>query len=108
MTAGEENLGLTACLAEYEALRNEIAWLIDHALHIQNYAIGITAGLYPAAALVYRAAPLLVVPLLLTVPLPLSVLGFLYFRQSASRPARTMIRELRRWQLAESSEKLCR
>jgi len=52
VTAGEENLGLTACLAEYEALRNEIAWLIDHALHIQNYAIGITAGLYPAAALV--------------------------------------------------------
>ncbi len=82
--AGEhaEDTSLTAALAEYAALRSEIEWLIAHGAQLQNYTIGITLGLFPAAAFILQQrSPAFLVGLLLFAPIALSLLGLLYFRQ---------------------------
>jgi hypothetical protein len=68
-------------LAEYEALRNEIEWLIKEASQYQNYALGLVALLPPGFALVLdtRQAWLLVPAALFAVP-AFCLLGFLFFR----------------------------
>ena len=75
-------LTLEAALAEYQALRAEIAWLIEHGAQLQNYAIGLAIGLFPVAAFILdKQSPAFMIGLLLMAPLALCLLGLLYFRQ---------------------------
>ena len=69
-------------LAEYEALRAEIAWLIEHGAQLQNYAIGLAVGAFPVAAFILdKQNATFLIGLLLMLPLALCLLGLLYFRQ---------------------------
>lgn len=79
--ATNEN-ALTAALAEYQSLRAEIRWLIEHGTQLQNYAIGLSVGVFPVVAFILeKSSVVLLVGLLLLLPLILSLLGVLYFRQ---------------------------
>jgi hypothetical protein len=73
---------LTAALAEYQSLRSEISWLIEHGTQLQNYAIGLSIGIFPVAAFVLeKSSPVFLLGPLLVLPTILSLLGILYFRQ---------------------------
>jgi hypothetical protein len=71
---------LAPLLAEYEALRREIEWLIRDANQYQSFAFGLIAVLPPAIGILLENTPLLLLPALLMVPLPFCLLGFLFFR----------------------------
>lgn len=74
--------GLNAALAEYEALRAEIAWLIEHSVQLQNFAIGLAVGIFPLVTFfLEKEKPAVLVGVLLSLPIALSLLGALYFRQ---------------------------
>lgn len=83
--AGREAQGssaLAAALAEYQSLRDEIAWLIEHGAQLQNYSIGLAVGLFPVAAFILQnRSTAFLVGLLVAVPIVFSLLGLLYFRQ---------------------------
>lgn len=72
---------LEAHLAEYQALRAEIEWLIEHGNQYQNFAIVLLSGLAALIAWVLDTSPGLLVPSLLVAPFVFCLLGFLYFRQ---------------------------
>lgn len=73
---------LIAALAEYDALRIEIAWLIEHGGQLQNYAIGLSVGILPVVTVILQTGKAgLLVGVLLSLPIALSLLGLLYFRQ---------------------------
>jgi hypothetical protein len=77
-----DGAALTAALAEYTALRSEIEWLIAQGAQLQNYAIGITLGLFPTAAFILeKRSSAFLAGLLIFAPIALSLLGLLYFRQ---------------------------
>lgn len=81
-TSPEESPALKAVLAEYEALRSEMAWLINHGAQLQNYAIGLSLGVFPVATFVLQnSSAVFLIGLLLALPVALSLLGLLYFRQ---------------------------
>jgi len=81
-TSPEADSALKAVLAEYDALRREIAWLIDHGAQLQNYAIGLSLGVFPVATFVLQnSKAVFLIGLLLALPVGLSLLGLLYFRQ---------------------------
>jgi hypothetical protein len=78
----DDSIALTAALAEYEALRNEIAWLIEHSAQLQNYAIALSVGILPVVTFFLdKDRPAVLVGVLLSLPIALSLLGALYFRQ---------------------------
>jgi hypothetical protein len=78
----ERSSALTAVLAEYDALRSEIAWLIAHGAQLQNYAIGLSLGAFPIATFVLQnSSAVFLIGLFLALPVGLSLLGLLYFRQ---------------------------
>jgi len=72
---------LSVWLAEYQALRTEIEWLIRDANQYQNFAIALLGAVTAAIAWVFEKAPTLIVPTLLVVPFLFCLLGFLFFRQ---------------------------
>jgi hypothetical protein len=72
---------IDAHLAEYEALRNEIEWLIRDASQYQTYALGLIAILPPAfALLVDTRQSWLLVPSLLLASAAFALFGYLFFR----------------------------
>ena len=72
---------LSVWLAEYQALRTEIEWLIRDANQYQNFAIALLGAVTAAIAWVFEKAPTLIVHTLLVVPFLFCLLGFLFFRQ---------------------------
>lgn len=100
----EASSALAAALAEYESLRGEIGWLIEHGAQLQNYAIGLAVGLFPVAAFILENGnTAFLVGLLIAAPIAFSLLGLLYFRQHQEvyvvaaylkERARPIIREL--------------
>jgi hypothetical protein len=70
-----------AHLAEYEALRSEIEWLIRDASQYQTYALGLIAVLPPAfALLVNTRQSWLLVPAVLIASAAFCLFGYLFFR----------------------------
>jgi hypothetical protein len=70
-----------AHLAEYEALRNEIEWLIRDASQYQTYALGLIAVLPAAfALLVDTRQAWLVAPAILVASAAFCLFGYLFFR----------------------------
>jgi hypothetical protein len=72
---------LQAYLAEYQALRAEIEWLIRDGNQYQAFAIGLLAAALPFIGFVAERASGLVAATLLVVPFPFCLLGLLFFRQ---------------------------
>jgi hypothetical protein len=77
---GSRDPVVEACLAEYHALREEMRWLREEAAQYQAFALAITATLGPLLGYELAKEPLWVVPTLTVIPLPFTVLGFLFFR----------------------------
>jgi hypothetical protein len=79
----DQNLAarLEAYLAEYNALRAEIEWLIRDGNQYQALALTFGALIVSALGYVTQQAPELLPAGLLIVPFPLCLLGFLFFRQ---------------------------
>jgi hypothetical protein len=72
---------LAAWLAEYQALRAEIEWLINDGTRYQNFAITLLGIIGATIGWVLKEASALLVPSLLIVPFIFCLLGFLYSRQ---------------------------
>lgn len=72
---------LEAYVAEYQALRAEIEWLIKGGEQYQNFAIALLGASATLLPWVLTNDPNFFVPSLLTLPFLFSLLGFLYLRQ---------------------------
>lgn len=72
---------LNAYLAEYQALRSEIEWLIRDSTQYQKFAFTLLGIVFMALGWITQKAPDLIVPTLLAVPYLFCVLGLLYIRQ---------------------------
>jgi hypothetical protein len=68
-------------IAEYEALRTEIEWLIKDGTMYQNLVFTLMGVVIAAEGWIYQNAPNLVIPVLLVIPFLFSLLGYLYIRQ---------------------------
>jgi hypothetical protein len=71
---------LSANLAEYSALREEIKWLNQEAAQYQNFAIALLPVFVAAISLTIKSNRTLM-PILLIAPVPFCILGLLYLRQ---------------------------
>lgn len=76
-----KELIVNSWLAEYDALRNEIDWLIRDANQYQNFAIVLIGVLVGAFSWILDKTPSLMLPTLLIIPLVFCLLGFLFYRQ---------------------------
>lgn len=72
---------LAAWLAEYQALRTEIEWLIQDGTRYQNFAITLVGIVIAALGWILKDPADLLLPILLAIPFVFSHLGFLYLRQ---------------------------
>jgi hypothetical protein len=72
---------LTALLAEYQALRAEMEWLISDGTKYQNLAMTLIGVALAAVGWVIKDAQCLLLPILLAIPFLFCMLGFLFFRQ---------------------------
>jgi hypothetical protein len=72
---------LAAWLAEYQALRAEIEWLINDGTRYQNFAITLLGIIGATIGWLLKEASALLLPTLLAVPFIFCLLGFLYSRQ---------------------------
>jgi hypothetical protein len=71
---------IDACIAEYNALRREIEWLVKSAAQYQNFALLTIAGGVTLGGLVNQQAPRLLIVILGTLPLFLWIFARLQFR----------------------------
>lgn len=72
---------LAAWLAEYQALRAEIEWLINDGTRYQNFAITLLGVIGAAIGWLLKENSVLLLPALLVIPFIYCLLGFLYSRQ---------------------------
>lgn len=72
---------LATWLAEYQALRAEIEWLINDGTRYQNFAITLLGIIGAMIGWLLKEASALLLPTLLVVPFIFCLLGFLYLRQ---------------------------
>lgn len=72
---------LNAWLAEYQALRVEIEWLIRDGTQYQKFAIALLGIVFAAIGWITQSAKILLLPTLLVIPFLFCLLGFLYIRQ---------------------------
>ena len=71
-----------ACLAEFHALREEIGRLREEIAQYQAFALAITVALAPLIGYEISQQKQWLVPTLAIVPLPFTILGFLFYRQN--------------------------
>jgi|GEM_PF-4287560 len=79
--AEAENPSLNACLAEFHALREEMRWLREEAAQYQAFALALVAAAGPLIGFELSSHKAWVLPTTVIIPLPFTVLGFLFFHQ---------------------------
>lgn len=72
---------LQAWLAEYQALRSEIEWLIRDGTQYQKFAVALLGIVFAAIGLITQSVKVLLLPTLLVTPFLFCLLGFLFIRQ---------------------------
>ena len=70
------------CLAEFHALREEIGRLREEIAQYQAFALAITVALAPLIGYEVSQQKQWLIPTLAIIPLPFTILGFLFYRQN--------------------------
>ena len=72
---------MAACLAEFHALREEMRWLREEAAQYQAFTLTIIAAAGPLIGFELSSHKMWVLPTMVVLPLPFTILGFLFFHQ---------------------------